>query len=97
MAGLTVAQVAHALGKSLSTVHAWEVDTVPRRPEDIVALCQLYGVTTDWYLEGREPMFRAEACRHDAHSEQIIQQLGRLQPEQRAALAQLLCTMLPPG
>lgn len=96
MAGLSVAQVAHALGKSLSTVHAWELDTVPRRPEDIVALCQLYGITTDWYLEGRGPMYRndTQAC-IDSHSQRIMQQLGRLQPAQRAALAQLVQTMLP--
>jgi len=94
MAGLTVAEVATALGRSRSTVHGWETGSTPRTPDDIVALCQLYGITTDWYLEGRGPMYRPQAAA-DAAEEQLQAGLGRLTEGQRMALAQLVQSMLP--
>lgn len=97
MAGLSVAEVAKRIGKSKSTIHAWEADegSSPRNLEDLVALCQLYGITTDWYLEGREPIFRSDA-RPGRHPEfERIHELTRtLKQHQRKALVQLLESMV---
>lgn len=94
LAGLSIAQVAATLGKSRSTVHAWEVTSSPRSGDDIVALCQLYGITTDWYLEGRGPMQRPRTAA-DQELESLLSALDRLNPVQQTALAQLVQTMLP--
>ncbi len=94
MAGLSIPQVAVALGKSRSTVHAWEANSSPRTADDIVALCRLYGITTDWYLEGRGPMRRPRTVAGQER-DNLVAALERLSPAQQAALAQLVQTMLP--
>ncbi len=46
MAGYTVAEVARLLGKSISTIHAWEADNgaCPRNLDDLISLCRLYAL-----------------------------------------------------
>ncbi|WP_419536720.1 helix-turn-helix domain-containing protein [Endozoicomonas sp.] len=96
MTGLSVNDVAKRLGKSRSTVHGWEADngTGPRNMDDLVSMCQLYGITIDWYLEGREPIFRSEVYSHCPHIEVILTNLSEMTEPQRKAVAQLMEVMV---
>ena len=93
MAGYTVAEVARLLGKSISTIHAWEADNgaCPRDLDDLISLCRLYGITTDWYLEGREPIFRNDApAGRNPEFEAIHHGVRCLNRQQRRAIVHLL-------
>ncbi|MGY0216278.1 helix-turn-helix domain-containing protein [Endozoicomonadaceae bacterium StTr2] len=98
MAGLSVQQAARRLGKSRSTVHAWEQrdGAGPRTHEDLVAMCRLYGITTDWYLEGNGPVFREQRPGHmeiDQDLQRIIGHAMGMSQKERQALAQLVEVM----
>lgn len=96
MAGLSIQEVAKKLGKSVSTVHGWEAEDgrCPRNMEDLVSMCQLYGITTDWYLEGREPVLRERVYDYCPHAEVIVTSLGKMDVQRREAVAQLVATMV---
>lgn len=98
IAGFSVSDVARRLGKSKSTIHAWEADdgASPRSLEDLVALCRLYGITADWYLEGTEPIFRADDASYNnicPHVRAIIEAMPEMSEKQRGVVAQLVGVM----
>ncbi|WP_419831606.1 helix-turn-helix domain-containing protein [Endozoicomonas atrinae] len=96
MAGLSIKEVAQQLGKSISTVHGWESEDgrTPRSMEDLVSMCQLYGITADWYLEGREPALRHSVYNHCPHTGVIMASLGKMDAIQREAVAQLVAAIV---
>ncbi|WP_419831479.1 helix-turn-helix domain-containing protein [Endozoicomonas atrinae] len=96
MAGYTVAEVTKLLGKSTSTIHAWEAEkgACPRNIDDLIALCRLYGITTDWYLEGREPIFRHDASTgRNPEFEKIHHGIRSLNRQQRKAVIHFLTVL----
>ena len=99
LAGLSAREAASRLGKSRSTIHAWEQDSGagPRSHEDLVAMCRLYGITIDWYLEGIEPIYRHELPQQldiDEDLQRIIRSVQDMSEEQRRALAELAEVMV---
>ncbi|MGI9278212.1 MAG: helix-turn-helix domain-containing protein [Endozoicomonas sp.] len=94
ISGLSLQTVAQALGKGLSTVRNWETDggAGPKTQVDLIQLCRLYGITTDWYLEGREPMFRNDAPLSDKLVT-VIEAVARLNSQQLDALADFIETL----
>ncbi len=94
IAGLSQKEVANALGKGLSTIRNWETDggAGPKTQDDLIVMCRLYGITTDWYLEGVEPMFRHDAPLSDKLIT-VIEAVARLNPPQLDALADFIETL----
>lgn len=91
LSGITIDEAAQKLGKGVSTLRSWESPTgsAPRDYDDLVNMCRLYGITLDWYLEGREPIFRTEACLPELLTE-LIEKLPSLTDQQLNVLNQLL-------
>ena len=91
MAGITIEEAARKLGRGVSTLRSWESPTgsAPRDYDNLVNMCRLYGITTDWYLEGREPMLRTEARLPETLTE-LIEKLPSLTDQQLIVLNQLL-------
>lgn len=83
LVGLTVPEVAERLGKGESTIRSWERDGggSPKSAEDALRMCELYGITVEWYLKGREPMLCKKAIM-SAPKMQMVELLTHLNNQQ---------------
>ena len=58
--GMSQEQLAEAVGVSRQAVSKWESEQASPDPEKIIALSEIFGVTTDYLLKGIEPEEEAE-------------------------------------
>jgi len=80
-ANYTQKDAAKALNKSLYTYRSWEWgEKLPSNPEDMIAICDLYNITLDWWLRGQHP----DSTNQLAKLPQPIQQTIRLLIDQIA-------------
>ncbi len=53
--GMSQEQLAEAIGVSRQAVSKWESEQASPDPEKIIAMSEIFGVTTDYLLKGIEP------------------------------------------
>ena len=53
--GMSQEQLAEAMGVSRQAVSKWESEQASPDPEKIIAMSEIFGVTTDYLLKGIEP------------------------------------------
>lgn len=55
-AGLRQADAAEKLNKSIATIKSWEREggSEPNTLGDVASMCRLYGMSIDYYINGRE-------------------------------------------
>ncbi|MBR5936922.1 MAG: helix-turn-helix transcriptional regulator [Clostridiales bacterium] len=58
--GMSQEQLAEAMGVSRQAVSKWESEQASPDPEKIIAMSEIFGVTTDYLLKGIEPEKEAE-------------------------------------
>ncbi len=64
--GMSQEQLAEAIGVSRQAVSKWESEQASPDPEKIIALSEIFGVTTDYLLKGIEPEKEAEKAEEKA-------------------------------
>ena len=82
--GLSQEELAEKLGVSRQSVSKWETGNVMPDIDKAVAMCELFGVTTDYLLKGRTD--HASAVYNDVLEEEII---GSIDSEEAEAPAEI--------
>jgi len=88
--GLTQKEAAKHLHRSVNTIKGWESGrSDPSTLDDVVRLCQLYGVSVDYYITGS----RSDSL-PDKHIETATK-LAKLSPSAQQAILSLIDELLP--
>ncbi|RRD00043.1 XRE family transcriptional regulator [Amphritea balenae] len=81
--GLKQQDIATLLYKSLSTIKKWESATgaEPSNLDDLIRLCEVYGITVEWYLSGQDKRTRAPyPLTLTPQQEQLIADFDKMSP-----------------
>ena len=86
--GLTQQDIASLLYKSLSTIKKWESPTgaEPSNLDDVIRLCEAYGVSVEWYLCGTHNRSRPLTTQQ----EQLVSHFGRLSPSMKKRMGRII-------
>lgn len=90
-AGLKQTEVAMMLNKSVSTIKSWEREdgSKPGSLEDIARVCDLYKISVDYYVSGKE--YQLES---DAEDSLFLKQFKTLPESSREIIKALIEEML---
>ena len=86
--GLKQQDIASLLYKSLSTVKKWESSTgaEPSNLDDLIRLCEVYGITVEYYLSGKENRFRPLSKRQ----EHLLRDFDKLTPTMQRRMSRII-------
>ena len=86
--GLTQQVIASLLYKSLSTIKKWESPsgTEPSNLDDVIRLCEAYGVSVEWYLCGTKNRNRPLTIQQ----EQLVHNYDRLSPSMKKRTGRII-------
>jgi transcriptional regulator with XRE-family HTH domain len=85
-AQFSVKEAANRVSKSVSTLKSWESSRGhDPRLSDAERICSLYNITMDWYVSGKEPMYRSGGT-----TQYITNVLHRLPNDSQMALLQFV-------